>query len=86
VPDLAVVLRAVVLVSDAGSGILPENFKKLFTPFFTTKTEGFGLGLSITRKILESLGGSIVAANRPGGGAMFLMILPAIDKKKEVGS
>ncbi len=77
---------AVVLVSDTGSGILPENFKKLFTPFFTTKTEGFGLGLSITKKILESLGGSIAAANRPGGGAMFLMILPAIDKKKEVVS
>lgn len=70
-------------VEDKGPGILPENLKKLFTPFFTTKTEGFGLGLSITRKILESLGGSVSAANRSGGGAMFLMILPALEDVKK---
>jgi signal transduction histidine kinase len=73
---------AVILVLDHGHGIQPENIKKLFTPFFTTKTEGFGLGLSITQKIVEALGGSIAAANRPEGGAVFLVILPALDKKK----
>ncbi len=72
-----------VWVSDRGPGIAPESIKKLFTPFFTTKTEGFGLGLSITRKILEALGGSVSVINRPEGGAMFLMILPAFEKKKE---
>ncbi|HXL72102.1 MAG TPA: ATP-binding protein, partial [bacterium] len=73
---------AVILVLDHGQGIQPENLKKLFTPFFTTKTEGFGLGLSITQKIVEAMGGSIVAGNRPEGGAVFLIILPALDKKK----
>lgn len=73
-------------VADQGPGIPPENLKKLFTPFFTTKTEGFGLGLSITKKILESLGGTVAATNRREGGAMFLMILPAIEKNKEVVS
>jgi signal transduction histidine kinase len=77
-------LWAGVWVTDRGPGILPGNLKKLFTPFFTTKTEGFGLGLSITKKILESLGGSVSVANRPEGGALFLMILPAFEKKKEV--
>ncbi len=72
-----------VWVSDHGPGVLPGNLKKLFTPFFSTKTEGFGLGLSITKKILESLGGSVSVVNRPEGGAMFLMILPAFEKKKE---
>jgi len=75
-----------VWVLDNGPGILPGNLKKLFTPFFTTKTEGFGLGLSITKKILESLGGSVSMVNRPEGGAMFLMILPVLEKKKEAVS
>ena len=70
-------------VLDEGSGIAPENMQKLFTPFFTTKTEGFGLGLSITKKILEALGGNVAAVNRPEGGAMFLILLPAVDKKEE---
>ncbi len=74
---------ASVWVSDQGAGIAAENFKKLFNPFFTTKTEGFGLGLSITRKIVESMGGSVSAANRPEGGAMFLIILPIRERKKE---
>jgi len=73
---------AVVLVLDRGPGIQPENIKKLFTPFFTTKTEGFGLGLSITQKIIEALGGSIAAGNRSEGGAVFLVILPSLDKEK----
>ena len=75
-----------VWVLDRGPGILPGNLKKLFTPFFTTKTEGFGLGLSITKKILESLGGSVSMVNRPEGGAMFLMILPVFEIKKEAVS
>ncbi len=75
-----------VWVLDQGTGIDSENFKKLFNPFFTTKTEGFGLGLSITRKIVESMGGSVSAANRPEGGAMFLIILPIRKKEEEAVS
>lgn len=73
-------------VMDRGTGIAPENLKKLFTPFFTTKTEGFGLGLSITRKIVEASGGSVGAVNRSDGGAMFLVLLPAYENKKEAVS
>ncbi|HTC22686.1 MAG TPA: ATP-binding protein [bacterium] len=75
-----------VWVSDQGPGIAPENFKKLFNPFFTTKTEGFGLGLSITRKIVEALGGSVSAANRLEGGAMFLIVLPISERTREAVS
>ena len=71
-------------VDDEGPGIAPENMAKLFTPFYTTKTEGFGLGLSITRKIAEALGGQVAGLNRPEGGARFLMILPALKIKSEV--
>jgi two-component system, LuxR family, sensor kinase FixL len=59
------------LVEDEGPGI-PDSLKaKLFLPFFTTKSEGLGMGLSICASILESFGGSISFANRPGGGAAF---------------
>jgi signal transduction histidine kinase/HAMP domain-containing protein len=73
---------AAVWVRDHGPGILPENLKRLFTPFFTTKTEGFGLGLSITRKILEALDGRVSVVNPKEGGAFFLMVLPAIERKE----
>jgi len=59
------------LVEDEGPGI-PDSLKaKLFLPFFTTKSEGLGMGLSICETILESLGGSISFANLPGRGAAF---------------
>ncbi len=67
---------ACVDVRDEGPGIDPAHWGRLFTPFFTTKAEGFGLGLSITRKILESHGGGIGAVTRPEGGALFVLFLP----------
>jgi signal transduction histidine kinase/HAMP domain-containing protein len=73
-------------VADEGSGIQKENLKKIFNPFFTTKTEGFGLGLSITKKILESMGGNIAVTNKPDRGAIFLMILPMVGLQKEAKS
>jgi nitrogen fixation/metabolism regulation signal transduction histidine kinase len=71
-----------VSVRDHGPGFLPENLKKMFTPFFTTKTEGFGLGLSITKKILEAHGGDVGAANHPEGGALFALLLPIVSKDR----
>ena len=59
------------LVEDEGPGIPDALKEKLFRPFFTTKSEGLGMGLSICVSILESFGGSISFANRPGGGAAF---------------
>ena len=64
------------MVEDAGDGISEDAVSRLFEPYFTTKQEGLGVGLSITRSIVESHGGSIEVANLPEGGARFLVILP----------
>ena len=64
------------MVEDAGDGVPEEALARLFEPYFTTKQEGLGVGLSITRSIVESHGGSIEVANLPEGGARFSVILP----------
>ena len=65
-------------VSDRGSG-LPENkLKEVFEPFFTSKTEGMGMGLSIARTIIEAHHGQIWARNRDHGGASFRVRLPIV--------
>ncbi len=64
-------------VRDSGTGVAPENREKIFDPFFSTKTRGMGLGLPITRKILEQHGGTVrVLAGLPDGGSVFEMRLP----------
>jgi two-component system, LuxR family, sensor kinase FixL len=68
---------AVVLtVSDAGPGIEPGNLGHLFDAFFTTREDGMGMGLSISRSIVEAHGGRIWATNRDEGGARFHVSLP----------
>ena len=64
-------------VSDAGRGIPQEHFPRLFESFFTTKKEGMGLGLSISRMIIEAYHGQIQAENNIGPGATFRVVLPA---------
>ena len=63
-------------VIDSGQGVDPENLKKLFTPFFTTKANGMGMGLSIARTIIEAHHGRIWAENNTSGGAAFRILLP----------
>ena len=63
-------------VEDEGPGIPDALRDKLFSPFFTTKSDGLGMGLAICRAILQSLGGSIRCQNRPGDGAAFHVELP----------
>ena len=65
-----------VTVADNGPGVAEAEREKIFTAFYTGKAEGTGLGLLISRKIAESLGGTITVAERPGGGAAFTLLLP----------
>jgi signal transduction histidine kinase len=64
-------------VRDYGLGIPEQVRDRLFEQFFTTKTKGLGMGLSIVRSIVQSHGGTIVAENADGGGARFYFTLPA---------
>jgi signal transduction histidine kinase len=63
-------------VEDNGPGFHPEQWLKLFDPFFSTKSGGMGLGLAISRRVVEAHGGTIVAADADGGGAAFLVTIP----------
>ena len=58
-------------VADTGCGIAPEITAQLFKPFVTTKRQGMGIGLSISRTIIESHGGQITVKPNPGGGTIF---------------
>ncbi len=63
-------------VSDDGPGIPPDRLQKIFQPFYTTKEAGTGLGLSMTRKILDLHEGRITVKSEPGKGATFTVFLP----------
>jgi signal transduction histidine kinase len=63
-------------VRDYGLGISKEMRERLFDPFFSTKSEGLGMGLAIVRSIVQSHGGTITAENADGGGARFQFVLP----------
>jgi len=65
-----------IIVSDNGPGFAEDTADKLFAPFFSTKTTGSGLGLTICAQIIKSHGGVIGAGNRAQGGAEFHIILP----------
>ena len=65
-------------VSDRGSGIPEDKLKEIFEPFFTSKAEGMGMGLSIARTIIEAHNGMISAKNRDHGGASFRIRLPLV--------
>ncbi|HEY7301000.1 MAG TPA: PAS domain S-box protein [Xanthobacteraceae bacterium] len=65
-------------VADTGAGIAPEMMAQLFQPFVTNKPQGTGVGLSISRTIVESHGGEIEARPNPGGGTVFRFTLRAV--------
>jgi len=73
----------IVEIRDTGCGIPVKNLPKLFTRFFTSKQDGLGMGLSISRSIVEFHGGKLDVKNNPSGGAIFYFSLP-IKKKARV--
>jgi C4-dicarboxylate-specific signal transduction histidine kinase len=70
-------------VEDSGRGIAESDLARVFEPFFSTKPEGLGMGLSISRSIVQAHGGRLWAENSAGGGAMFRCVLPVAQKLRQ---
>ncbi len=72
-------------VRDNGPGIAPDDFERIFSPFFTTKPQGTGLGLAIVRKVVDAHDGRIDAVSAPGRGASFKVTLPVVPSVRSMG-
>ena len=75
--------RVEVAIEDSGSGIPPDLQEKVFQAFFTTKTHGTGMGLSVSKKIVINHGGEIVVKKGKAGGARFVFWVPIHELKGE---
>jgi signal transduction histidine kinase len=75
--------QILVSVNDTGVGLPPQQSSQVFEAFFTTKPHGTGMGLAISRSIVESHGGRLWAANNSPRGASFCFALPANAEAKE---
>ncbi len=73
-----------ITVADQGSGISPENLRKIFDPYFTTKEQGSGLGLAVTYSVIRNHGGHIFVESEAGIGTTFTLFLPAADTAAQV--
>jgi two-component system sensor kinase FixL len=72
-----------VRVADTGSGLAEEIVPRLFQPFVTTKPAGMGVGLSISKRIVEAHGGEMWAEPNPGGGTLFHFTLECSNDRRE---
>jgi signal transduction histidine kinase len=72
-----------VAVQDAGIGLDPQSVARRFEPFYTTKPEGMGLGLAISRSIIEQHGGRLWVTPNDGPGATVQFTLPAADGQQQ---
>jgi signal transduction histidine kinase len=68
--------QLLISVTDTGVGVSPEQADQIFNAFFSTKTQGTGMGLSISRSIVESHGGRLWATSNSGRGTTFSFTLP----------
>ncbi len=80
--DVEEVPGILVAVRDAGVGIAPDSLDRLFDAFYTTKTHGLGMGLSISRSIVQGHGGRLWATANPGPGATLQFSIPAGNKRR----
>ena len=67
---------AVISIRDTGPGIAPSDLQKIFIPFFTTKSQGHGVGLALAHRVITEHGGTLAATISPTGGAVFTIRLP----------
>lgn len=72
-----------VRIEDSGPGVPPEEVERIFTPLTTTKTDGMGLGLSVTRTIIEAHQGALTVATSPLGGAVFAFRLQRVQESRQ---
>lgn len=77
--------RVIITVSDTGPGLAPEATDRAFDPFFTTKGHGIGMGLSISRSIVEAHGGRIQATRNPESGMLFTVMFPVTADDQDYG-
>ena len=68
-------------VTDYGAGMPQDVIERLFSPFFSTKAEGMGMGLNICRTIIEFHGGQLMYRPNPLGGTIFSFTLPVVEKE-----
>jgi signal transduction histidine kinase len=78
--------QLLISVSDSGVGLRVDQAERIFDAFFTTKPQGTGMGLSLSRRIIESHGGRLWASPKPGRGACFQFTLPSEAKSNDMAS
>jgi len=74
--------RVRIEIRDDGPGVAPELREKIFTPFFTTREKGTGLGLAFVREIVRDHGGDVIVSDALGGGSVFAFELPRADREQ----
>ncbi len=79
IPNLQSLISIFITITDTGCGIPEENLEKIFEPLFTTRAKGIGLGLAVSRSLVETNGGSIEVQSEEGQGSTFTVRLPLAD-------
>jgi signal transduction histidine kinase len=77
--------KILVRITDNGCGIPPENMKKIFDPFFSTKSNGTGLGLAVSYGIVRNHNGDIRVSSKPGSGTCFTVEFPIVSAEESAG-